>query len=78
MRDPETGEEYATAPNVSLPEGLAEDFGDVETLLNSRAWLQKAIEAKGAHIDGGGCGCGQADLSFELEGHRFSVSIRPL
>jgi len=57
---------------------LSEDFGDPETLLNSRNWLEKAITDKGAKIDSAGIGFGQADISFELEGHRYSVSIKPL
>lgn len=55
----------------------AEGFGDPETLLNSRDWLRKAIEAKGAKVTGGGCGGGQADLDFTLEGCKFNVSLRP-
>ena len=57
---------------------LSEDFGDPETLLNSRDWLQKAVEAKGAKMVGGGVGCGQADIDIEIEGMRFNISIRPI
>jgi hypothetical protein len=57
---------------------LAEGFGDPATLLNSRDWLTKALEAKGAKKVGGGIGCGQADIDIELEGCRFNVSIKPL
>lgn len=35
-------------------------------------------EYRGAKCIGGGIGCGQADLDIELEGQKFSVSIRPL
>lgn len=56
----------------------AVSFGDPETLLNSRAWLQRALESGGAKITGGGIGCGQADLGIELDGLPFSVSIRPI
>lgn len=63
------------APNG--PDALAEDFGDPTTLLNSREWLRKALEAQGAKINGGGCGCGQADLDITLEGYKFNVSIAP-
>jgi hypothetical protein len=59
------------------PEALSEDFGDPIALLNSREWLQKSLEARGARITGGGVGGGQADLDFELDGCRFNVSIRP-
>lgn len=65
--------------NDDLPPigALAEDFGDPETLFNSRDWLRIALEAKGAKITGGGIGGGQADLDFALEGCRYNVSIRP-
>lgn len=56
---------------------LAEGFGDPETLFNSRDWLRKAIEAKGAKVTGGGVGMGQADLDFTLDGCPFNVSLRP-
>ena len=35
---------------VSFPDKLADGFGDYETLLNSRDWLEKALIAKGARI----------------------------
>ncbi len=57
---------------------LSEDFGDPETLLNSRDWLQSALEAKGAVFEGGGIGQGRADIDIELEGCRYNVAIRPL
>ena len=56
----------------------AASFGDPETLLNSRDWLRRALESRGAKIVGGGVGCGQADLDIELEGCAFNVSIRPI
>lgn len=66
-----------------VPLGFGTDDGglasmDVEAFFNMRSWLEDAITAKGAKVDGAGIGCGQADLSFELEGCRYSVSIRPL
>lgn len=70
-----------TETTTELPpaRGLASDFGDVETLMNTREWMRKALYAAGATYGGGsGCGCGQADIDIELEGHRFNVSIRPL
>lgn len=73
--------EAATALVGSLAhEALHPDFGDPETLLNSRAWLQRALEAKGAKIVGGGIGMGQCDLDFTLDGctFTFNVSLRPL
>lgn len=59
------------------PLALADDFGDTETLLNSRKWLEAALEAKGAERIGGGIGCGQADIDILLDGHKFNVSIAP-
>lgn len=56
---------------------LAAGFGDPETLLNSRDWLQRAVEAKGAKITGAGVSCGQGDIDIELEGCKFNISIRP-
>jgi hypothetical protein len=62
---------------ASFPEVLSPDFGDIPTLFNSRQWMQKAIEAAGAKIDGGGIGGGQCDLDFTLEGCKFNISLRP-
>ena len=64
--------------DLPTPMVLAEGFGDPETLFNSREWLQDALETKGAKIEGGGVGCGQADLSIVLDGCKFNVSIRPI
>ena len=66
-----------TTPELP-PLALVDDFGDPETLFNSRSWLQKALEDKGAKIIGAGCGGGGADLDIVVEGCRFNVSIRPL
>lgn len=57
---------------------LAEGFGDPETLFNSRDWMRKAIEARGAKVTGGGVGMGQSDLDFTLEGCKFNISLRPI
>lgn len=66
-------------PDSPLPAlTLAEGFGDPETLLNSRDWMRKAIEAKGAKVTAGGVGMGQADLDFTLEGCSFNISLRPV
>lgn len=56
---------------------LSDDFGDPETLLNSRDWLEKCITNGGARVTGGGVGGGQADLSFVLDGAEFSVYLKP-
>lgn len=62
-----------------LPElTLHPDFGDVEALFNSRAWITKAVEAQGAKVIGGGCGMGAADIDIELEGHRYNIQIKPI
>lgn len=55
---------------------------DTDALFNLRAWVESAIEAKGGMIVGAGIGCGGtmgvADLEIQLEGHLFSLQIRPL
>lgn len=69
--------------SVNLPKiGFGTDEGglasmDVEAFLNMRNWLQEALEAKGAKIWGAGIGCGQADVSIDLDGFSYNVSIRP-
>lgn len=55
----------------------APEFGDPETLLNSRDWLEAAIIAKGAKIVDSGIGAGGADLGFVLDGCEFGISLRP-
>lgn len=88
---PRDGRPYATAecnPNeplpVNLPEGMPQmevgnlGFEDVGAAFNMRDWLQKACEARGAKMVGGGFGMGQADIDIDLEGCRFNISIRPL
>ena len=66
--------------NIGLPPEIAlhPDFGDPETLFNSRDWLQKALESKGAKVVGKGCGFGAADIDIELEGCSFNVTITPV
>ena len=51
---------------------------DLEAFLNMRDWLEGALTQSGAIIEGAGIGGDQADVSFSLEGMRYSVSIRPL
>lgn len=62
-----------------LPTGLvlSNDFGDAESLWNSRRWLEAALTAKGAKVTGAGMGMGQADIDILLEGYKFNVSIKP-
>jgi hypothetical protein len=57
---------------------LHPDFGDPIQLLNMRDWIQRACEAQGAKMTGGGCGMGEADIDIELEGHAFNINIRPI
>jgi hypothetical protein len=72
-------------PSKELSEGQAHpanltlhpDFGDVESMLNMREWLESCVKAKGATVDGGGMGMGQADIDITLEGHQFNISIKP-
>jgi len=53
------------------------DEMDIEAFLNIRDWFENAITKKGGKIIDAGMGCGRADLGVELEGHEYSVSIRP-
>lgn len=67
---------------VNLPEGfdnmqLAEGFGEPQQLFNMRGWLEKACEAQGAKVMGGGIGMGSADIDIELEGHGYYLTIKP-
>jgi hypothetical protein len=71
-------EEKLESHNENLTDiKLPDSFGDIETLYNSRIWLQAALEAAGADINGGGIGCGQSDLDISLDGFNFNVSIKP-
>ncbi len=58
--------------------GFSLDEMDVSAFFNMRDWLQKAIEAQGAKMVGGGIGMGQADIDIDLEGCRYNISIKPL
>jgi len=60
------------------PFGYSLEEMDVEAFLNMRDWLQKACEAQGAKMAGGGVGMGQADIDIELDGCRYNISIKPL
>jgi len=68
-------------PTADCDEAIGElhqDFGDPETLLNSRDWLRTAVEEKGAKFEGGGIGFGQADIDVLIEGCRYNISIKPI
>lgn len=60
------------------PMELHPDFGEPEQLFNMRDWLQKAVEAQGAKMTGGGVGMGQADIDIQLEGHGYNLRIKPI
>ena len=60
------------------PFQLSDDFGDPETLFNSRDWLKGVLEARGAKVTGGSVGGGSAELDVLLEGHKFIVRIWPI
>lgn len=66
------------ADKEAHPFGFAIPEMDVEAFFNMRDWLQKACEAKGAKMTGGGIGMGQADIDIELEGCHYNISIKPL
>lgn len=50
---------------------------DVEAFFNIRKFVEEALVSKGAKMQGGGIGFGQADLDFTVDGAPFNVSIRP-
>lgn len=60
------------------PFGYSLEEMDVEAFFNMRNWLQKAFEAQGGKMVGGGVGMGQADIDVELYGCRYNISIKPL
>ena len=52
---------------------------NIEKLLEIRRWFEAVAEANGAEVDWTGVGFeGQADISFELGGRRYCVSIEEL
>ena len=53
------------------------DNMDIESFLNIRTFVEKALEAKGAEITDGGMGAGRADIGFMVEGMPFGIQIRP-
>ncbi len=57
---------------------LHADFGDIETMLNMRNWLENALEQAGAKSVGAGMGMGAADVQIKLQGYLFNVQIRPI
>lgn len=65
-------------PSADYPFGYALQDMDVEAFFNMRGWLQKAVEAQGAKMTGGGVGMGQADIDIELDGCAYNISIKPL
>ena len=65
-------------PDMPPPGSGIAGISDVDAFFNMREWLQKACEAAGAKMTGGGIGGGAADIDVVLEGHRYNISIRPL
>ncbi len=48
-------------------------------LLKLREWLQEAITDRGAKPYGMGISCeGSADISFDMDGYSYNVSIHPV
>lgn len=71
---------FETHPCAIPPtlEGGSLGFEDIDAAFNMRSWLQRACEASGAKMTGGGMGMGCADLWIELEGHEYMVTIKPV
>jgi len=65
-------------PDRPYPFGEAVGEMDIEAFLGIRDWLEHACVTHGARTTGAGIGFGQADLSIELDGHRYDISIRPV
>ena len=53
-------------------------FEDIAAAFNMRAWLQKACEAAGGKMTGGSFGGGVADISVELQGHEYWITIKAM
>ena|ERR1700684_477549 len=68
----------STPPMMPQLEGSTLGFDDIDAAFNMRDWLQKACEAQGAKITGGGFGGGVADISIELEGHDYWLTIKAM
>lgn len=51
---------------------------DQEAFTNMRAWLRKAVEEAGAECTGSGIGFGALDLDIELDGFKYSITMKPL
>jgi len=60
------------------PHGATLDEMDFEAFFGIQQWLQEALAAKGAKIVGGGVGLREAVVDIEVDGCRYSVSIKPL
>lgn len=69
---------------ANMPDGIPQmeignlGFQDMEAAFNMRGWLQKACEAQGAKMTGGGFGGGVADIDIELDGCHFNLTIKAL
>jgi len=49
---------------------------DVEITFNMRGWLEKALNVAGAEITGKSAGCNEVDLSIQIEGFPYYVTMR--
>lgn len=69
-------DEKASGLSVGLPSGLeCEDLG---SLFEIRKYFEDLLNNQpNVEITDAGIGMGYADLGFELEGHPFSLSIKP-
>ena len=65
-------------PDIGVMEAGSLGFDDMEAASNMRDWLQRACEAAGATMTGGGFGFGVADIVLELEGHKYFVTIKAI
>lgn len=69
---------------VNVPDSVSQmeigdlGFADMDAAFNMRGWLQRACEAAGGKMVGGGFGGGVADIVIELEGHEYFVTIKSL
>ena len=44
-------------------------------VIDHRTAMEKAVEALGAKVTGGGCGFGQGDFEYEYKGRRYEVTV---
>ena len=66
---------------VNLPEGL--NVGSLDEfrrenggIFDVRVKVQTALRAAGAIVTGAGCGFGEADIDFDLNGEKFNLVLK--